>query len=62
MSCGSEECEWIVELFTEVTVVCARHSDGVIVCCFGLCSGAGNVSAFSRLTFLSKGTPVIHCQ
>lgn len=51
-----------VELFTQVTVVCVDQSDGVIVCCFGLCSEAGNVSAFSRLTFLSKGSPALLCQ
>lgn len=47
-----------VELFTEVTVVCVHQSHGLILCCFGLCSEAENVSAFSKLTFLSRGTSV----
>lgn len=51
-----------VELSTEVTVVRVHQSDGAIVCCLVLCSGAGNVSALSRLTFLSGGTSVLHCQ
>lgn len=51
-----------VELSSEVTVVRVHQSDGAIVCCLVLCSGAGNVNALSRLTFLSRGTSVLHCQ
>lgn len=46
-----------VELWPEVTAVRTGHP-----LLFGLCSGAGNVSAFSPLTFLSEATRVLLCQ
>lgn len=47
---------------SEVTAVCVHQSDRVIIRYYGLCSEAVNVTAFSRLTFMTKGTPVLQCQ